>query len=149
MSFVGTAGGGVPPFTYEWDFGDGTSHETGGAATHTYAGPGTFTYTLTVTDGSATGANRNGKVDPSAPPNGHGYPVCLIAVPAERFGVGFPERGDHRRGRSAVPTTTFKSSTLLEAGQGSRLKALLPKGRSVTVRVTNPDGGQASMTYAR
>ncbi|MFD1600244.1 PKD domain-containing protein [Halobellus rarus] len=41
--------------TYEWDFDDGTI-ATGATASHTYAGPGTYIATLTVTDESGNTA---------------------------------------------------------------------------------------------
>lgn len=42
---------GQPPYTYEWDFGDGST-ATGNTVNHTYASTGEFTFTLTVTDGA-------------------------------------------------------------------------------------------------
>ena len=50
VSFAGTATG-TAPFTYSWDFGDG-SGGTGSSPTHMY-GPGAYTACLTITD--ATG----------------------------------------------------------------------------------------------
>jgi len=47
-SATGAAGG---PYTYTWDFGDGTT-EAGATATHSYATAGTFAPTVTVTDSS-------------------------------------------------------------------------------------------------
>lgn len=44
---------GTPPYTYDWDFGDGSAHSTDEIPTHTYGDPltgGTYTATLTVTD---------------------------------------------------------------------------------------------------
>jgi len=51
VSFVGSASGGVPPYTYEWDFGDETTGS-GASITHTYntSLSGEFTVTLKVTD---------------------------------------------------------------------------------------------------
>lgn len=48
VTMSGEAGGGTPPFTYSWDFGDGQTG-TGLQATHAYA-PGTYTIILTVKD---------------------------------------------------------------------------------------------------
>jgi PKD repeat protein len=45
----GSATGGVAPYTYAWDLGDGTS-STASQVGHTYSSAGTYTATLTVTD---------------------------------------------------------------------------------------------------
>jgi len=42
--------GGRTPYTYSWNFGDGTALGTAQNPTHSYAGPGTFTAQVTVTD---------------------------------------------------------------------------------------------------
>lgn len=49
ISFTGQARGGVRPYTYGWDFGDGSTGA-GPAATHTYGGGGAFKILLLVTD---------------------------------------------------------------------------------------------------
>jgi len=49
IQFTGSATGGIPPYTYHWDFGDGnTSDEQN--PTHQYTTPGNYTVVLTVTD---------------------------------------------------------------------------------------------------
>jgi len=47
--------GGVPPYTYQWSWGDGTT-SSGSNPSHTYAQPGVFLLTTTVRD--ATGATN-------------------------------------------------------------------------------------------
>lgn len=62
LSVDGTASSAVSPATissYDWDWGDSTTHGTGSTASHTYGSAGTYTVKLTVTDsngntGSAT-----------------------------------------------------------------------------------------------
>lgn len=49
VSFSAGAGGGSPPYSYLWTFGDGAT-STLASPTHTYAVPGTYTATVTVTD---------------------------------------------------------------------------------------------------
>ena len=45
--------GGTAPFTYDWDFGDGSPHSSEEAPVHTYDEVGDYIITLTLTD--ATG----------------------------------------------------------------------------------------------
>jgi PKD repeat protein len=48
VQFTDASQGGMPPYTYEWDFGDGTT-STEANPTHTYDTAGEYTVTLTVT----------------------------------------------------------------------------------------------------
>ena len=50
VSFTGSASGGATPFTYAWDFGDGTTASGSLTPTKTYADNGIYTVRLTVTD---------------------------------------------------------------------------------------------------
>jgi PKD repeat protein len=50
-TLAGSASGGVPPYSYSWDFGDGAS-STLATPAHAYTGAGTYTATLTVNDGN-------------------------------------------------------------------------------------------------
>jgi parallel beta-helix repeat protein len=56
VSFNGSAQGGINPYNYAWNFGDGTN-ATGQQVTHSYAGKGSFFATLTVRDSSISKAN--------------------------------------------------------------------------------------------
>jgi hypothetical protein len=49
VKLTGTIFGGIPPYTYHWDFGDGTSSEEQNP-THTYTTVGNFTVTFSVED---------------------------------------------------------------------------------------------------
>ena len=52
--FYGSATGGLEPYTYEWDFGDGTPKMSGHNTVHVYENAGTYTATVTVTDDEGT-----------------------------------------------------------------------------------------------
>jgi PKD repeat protein len=53
LAFAASASGGTLPYTFAWDFGDGAVGE-GTETTHVYNEAGTFTVTITVTDGAET-----------------------------------------------------------------------------------------------
>jgi PKD repeat protein len=49
VTFTATASGGTSPYSYSWNFGDGTT-ETGSTATHAYSSAGSYTAILTIID---------------------------------------------------------------------------------------------------
>ncbi len=58
VSFTAVPSGGVSPYTYSWDFGDGSPTSNNSPAQHAYATSGTFTVTLTVTDAHGVTASK-------------------------------------------------------------------------------------------
>ena len=56
VAFTGTAGGGMAPYSYSWNFGDGSAASTSQNPSHAYTAAGTDVAILTVTDGAATKA---------------------------------------------------------------------------------------------
>lgn len=56
IEFSGIVGFGMPPYTYEWNFGDGET-ATGKTSVHSYGAAGNYTVTLTVTDDAGSTAN--------------------------------------------------------------------------------------------
>jgi PKD repeat protein len=55
-------------FTYLWNFGDGTATSTSSAMSHTFPAAGTYTVTLTTTDGWGKAASITRVVSVTAPP---------------------------------------------------------------------------------
>jgi PKD repeat protein len=49
VQFTDATSGGMPPYTYEWTFGDGSPNSTVQNPSHVYATAGTYAVTLTVT----------------------------------------------------------------------------------------------------
>src|SRR5262249_56543352 len=52
VAFTGSATGGTAPYSFSWNFGDGSPASTLQNPSHTYSTAGTYTATLTVTDTS-------------------------------------------------------------------------------------------------
>ncbi|SFW73060.1 PKD domain-containing protein [Amycolatopsis australiensis] len=53
VSFTGSATGGLAPYSYSWNFGDGSASSTAQNPSHTYNAAGNYTVTLTVTDSAS------------------------------------------------------------------------------------------------
>jgi PKD repeat protein len=156
-AFTGSAAGGTPPYTYSWNFGDGSAPSSVQNPTHSYKSVGTYTATLVVTDSSAPAHSAKSTVTitatpleggrPSAPRNlaasaGKGLISLKWMAPASNGGVDISHYRVYRR-------TGTGTLTLLTQGGCSNLGAVLTctdsgltNGRTYfyVVRAANPIG---------
>jgi PKD repeat protein len=89
ITFTASVSGGAPPYSYTWNFGDG-SNGTGQMVSHSYLKAGTFTASLTVTD-PTTHVITASKVLAIAAPTGFCLPCVLDTLsssPQLLIGVG-------------------------------------------------------------
>ncbi len=146
VNFTGTASGGDGgPYTYDWNFGDGSAHSSLQNPSHTYASAGTFPVTFTATDGHGnSGADTHLSVTVTAAPpvvssvSQKTGPWRLILL-----GSNFHNPCTVKVNGVAKGTVTWKSATKLVA-KGADLKAACPKGTTVQITVTNNDDGGTS-----
>jgi PKD repeat protein len=81
VSFAGSATGGTAPYSYSWNFGDGTATSTAQNPSHTYNAAGTFTATLTVTDSSSPLKTTTASVTTTVSAVGNPLAATVSATP--------------------------------------------------------------------
>lgn len=137
--------------TFSWQFGDGeTSSEQN--PTHTYQNAGTYNWSLTVSvDGQS--CTKTGTITVQGQPQGPQITTVKKATSPFRLiirGSGFQNGCKVYIDNNPAPKTSFKSSTKVVAKKGSQLKAMVPKGVTVKIKVINPDGGESNeYSYTR
>jgi PKD repeat protein len=89
VDFTAEVSGGVLPYQYNWDFGDGTTG-VGNPVNHTYQDPGTYEAVLEVTDGVGQTIGYEQTFTVSAAPSTPPYLSYILggAVVAAVLGVG-------------------------------------------------------------
>ncbi len=126
-----TSAGTVDPNTgdvisYSWNWGDGTAATTGAGSSHIYAVPGTYTITLTATDGWGKSATTTRSVTLTEPPGNQAPTVqfnanCTGLVCAmDSSGTNDPEGNQLRYswafGDGTTATTAYPSKTYAAGG---------------------------------
>jgi len=159
VAFDGSAAGGTAPYSYSWDFGDGSTAGPLAAAAqaHTFSLPGTFTAKLTLVDASLVTATDTavitvnqpvptvGGISPNAGPESGATPVTitgtyLMNVVAVKFGNTYVATAD-----LGVPVCDANADCTLTVNAPAR-----PAG-PVEIRVTTNGGtsaaGNGQFTY--
>jgi len=139
--------------SFNWDFGDGSAHATTAQAQHAYASPGTYAWKLgaSVSTASCSKAGVIAINPPVTPPYIRGVGKAGSPFRIKISGSNFQDGVQVFLGGDATPwgNTVRKSDGLLVLKGGASLKARFPSGQAVSIRVLNPDGGQATTTYTR
>ncbi|MGC8764160.1 MAG: PKD domain-containing protein [Acidobacteriota bacterium] len=137
---------------FHWDFGDG-SGAPGASVSHAYGEPGSYTWHLTASVDTAA-CTRSGILlvqPPVTPPTITAVTKGPAPFKLRIGGTNFQEGVSVFLGSDTTPWSpvTRKGDTLLVVKGGNALKARFPRGQPVSIRVRNPDGGEATATYTR
>jgi hypothetical protein len=139
VAFEAEISGGTPPYSFDWDFGDGSAHAVEKDPSHTYTQTGRYEAVLAVADSAGASARAAVRIDVYAAPG-----VTSVAAASNPFrlkvsGSGFEPGCTVRIDGVPAPQTVFKNAGLLVA-KGSGLKAMVARGVTVQVTVVSPDG---------
>ncbi|MEW5763921.1 MAG: PKD domain-containing protein [Acidobacteriota bacterium] len=146
VHFTGSGTGGIAPYTYLWDFGDGgTSTEAN--PTHLYTTKGDYTVTFTVRDTTNQTATETLAIAATA----LAPQITSIVKKTGPFRLlvsGSNLQQGVRVFINGIEWTpvTWKSASKIVL-KGSTLKTAVPKGTPTVFRFLNPDGGEVFTTW--
>ncbi|MCK5112509.1 MAG: PKD domain-containing protein [Thermoplasmatales archaeon] len=81
VEFEGFPSFGQPPYTYQWEFDDGSAPSSEKSPTHIYDEPGEYEYTFTVTDNSGASASYSDTIEISGDAgDDEGIPIIMFVV---------------------------------------------------------------------
>lgn len=146
VAFTATVAGGLPPYTFLWNFGSGQT-STQQNPTFTFGAAGTYPVTLVVHDDAGQEATGNLTIQVTVPP-----PVVSAIARLTPFGLKVTGSNLQNGIRLFINGTewtqvVWKTTSKVKVTGGKALKAVLPKGTPHTLRFLNPDGGETTTTY--
>ncbi len=150
VHFTATPLGGQAPYTYAWDFGDGSPRSSDQNPIHTYTATGTYPVQVTAQD--STGAVSTGgltiTVSVPTPPvinsmAKKGNPFRIVA-----FGANFMQGIQVYINGVQWPNVKVKSSGKLVIAGGAGLKTAVPRGVPTLFLFKNPDTTTATYTFS-
>jgi PKD repeat protein len=150
VHFTATPLGGQAPYTYAWDFGDGSPRSFDQNPVHTYTATGRYPVQVTAQD--STGAVSTGgltvTVSVPTPPviqsmAKKGNPFRIVVL-----GADFMKSIQVYINGNQWPNVKVKSSGKLVIAGGAGLKAAVPKGVPTLFLFKNPDTTTATYTFS-
>ena len=151
VAFGTTVSGGTAPYTYDWNFGDGTAHGNTQAPSHTYNAVGTFTATVTVTDSAPSPHTASGSTTITVKPpppvitlmKKVAPPFTIVATGSNiQNGIQVYINGSLWSG------VLWKTTGKVKITGGASLKAVVPKGVATSLRFVNPDTGESTTVWS-
>src|SRR5262249_35223955 len=122
-----------PNATYDWNWGDNTAHGSGTTPSHTYAAPGSYSVTLTVTDAGGS-SNRKHTVTPTLP-----APVAAFTSSCSNLACSFDGSGSTAQS-NATYDWDFGDNSAHGSGKTPSHTYGAPGTYSVTLTVTDAGG---------
>lgn len=127
--------------SYAWNFGDGSTG-TGVNANRTYAAPGTYTVTLTVTDSAGMTASTTRTVNASGP---HQAPTAVIGASGSGLTVNFTGSGSTASGGATITGYAWNFGDGSTSTQANPSKTYASPGTyDVTLTVTDSMGATSA-----